>query len=650
MARRKLAPGDLLRIREVEDPQISPDGESVAFVRMEMDGKENIYRRSIWIAPVSGGRPRRITHGGGKGDFRPRWSPDGSTIAFTSLRTGKPQLRAIGLRGGESRPLTDLRTGADFAAWSPDSSAVAFVTRVREDEARLVERGRGLAGAKDKQDPDPPPDPRVVERIIYREGTEYKDGRRAHVFAVRPSGRGMPERVSSGDFDHTAPLFSPDGKSVVTTSNRLGDEDWDVVANIVRFPRGGGKPAILTKNRNACESLAFSPDGKRLAYVSYPGEKLYAHNQSACSMPAGGGRETVLSADFDGDAESVGFLASGDPVILACREGRRGLFRLAGGRGPEAIAFSAPWIESFSSSRACDVLAICASSPAHPADLFALAAGSERRLTDLNRGFLSGFALSAPEEIRFRGKGGLPVQGWYMRPQGPSGVSRPLAVEIHGGPHIMWGESFWFEFQMLASNGFGVFFCNPRGSTGYGLKFKGMLFRNWGVDDSADVLRGVALLVRRGLADRRRLFLTGGSYGGFLSAWIAGHDQRFRAAVLQRGVYDMAGFYGCSDVQMLLEWEFETYPWDSPDLMWEHSPLAYVRHMKTPILIEHAENDYRAPINTAEELFIALKKLGREVKMVRYPREGHEMSRSGEPRHRVDRLSRILGWFKDHLP
>ncbi len=636
---------------EAEDPQISPDGRNAAFVRMEMDGDENIYRRSIWIAPLGGGRPWRLTCGGGKGDSSPRWSPSGDRIAFTSLRTGLPQIHVIRVDGGEASQATRIRTGAGSPAWSPDGRRIAFISRVNDEEADAIRRGKCLADGKPKSGDSPPePDPKVIERIIYREGTEYRDGRRSHVYVVDADGRGVPRKASSGDFDHTAPVFHPSGRSVITTSNRNGDEDSDVVQNIVAFDLRTGRIRLLTDNLDACEAVRISPDGKHILYIAYPGEKLYAHNQTARRMPAAGGKEEILSGSFDGDAEAVGVLPeSGEPLVLACSRGDRRLFRLAGRKGiPVSIPTSAPWIESFSVASSCDAVAFTASSPLHPNDLFSLNRGKERRHTDLNGKFLSGFRLSMPEEISFKGKDGLGIQGWCMRPSSPGRAKPPLAAEVHGGPHIMWGNSFWFEFQMLASNGYAVFYCNPRGSSGYGRKFKGMLYRNWAVNDSMDVLSGVSTAVRKGFADGKRLFLTGGSYGGYLSAWIIGHDSRFKAAVLQRGVYDMTGFYGCSDVQYLMEWEFGSFPWDEPGKMWRHSPLAYVRAMKTPVLIEHSENDFRAPINTAEELYIALKKLGREVRFVRYPREGHELSRSGEPRHRADRLSRIMGWFDDH--
>ncbi|MHC5037947.1 MAG: alpha/beta hydrolase family protein, partial [Planctomycetota bacterium] len=245
----------------------------------------------------------------------------------------------------------------------------------------------------------------------------------------------------------------------------------------------------------------------------------------------------------------------------------------------------------------------------------------------------------------------LPIQGWVMRARGGKDRSGgKLAVEVHGGPHIMWGYDFWHEFQVLASAGYTVFFCNPRGSGGYGLKFKGMLYRKWGENDSKDILAGVDKMVEMGLADPKKLYLAGGSYGGFMTAWIVTHDDRFQAAVAQRGVYNLLSMYNGSDAQCLLDWEFDTAPWDDPMLLVKHSPVHYADRVKTPVMIMHAECDFTATIPSAEEFYNALKRNGVDTVFVRYPREGHELSRSGEPAHRVDRIGRIVEWFEDHPP
>jgi dipeptidyl aminopeptidase/acylaminoacyl peptidase len=257
--------------------------------------------------------------------------------------------------------------------------------------------------------------------------------------------------------------------------------------------------------------------------------------------------------------------------------------------------------------------------------------------------------VAPTEEIRYTAPDGQEIQGWIVKPPDFSAKEQwPLALNIHGGPHVMWSpaaHAMWLEWQLHAARGYVVFFCNPRGSDGYGDDFRTFIHNNWGEAEMDDILSGVDEVVARGYVDEKRMALTGGSYGGFMTAWIIGHDNRFAAAVSQRGVYNLMSFFGTTDVPRLIEYEFETLAFDDPEKMWHYSPFAYVRKMRTPLLLIHSDNDYRVPIADAEQMFTALKKLRRTVEFVRYPREGHELSRSGEPEHRIDRLERMTGWF-----
>jgi dipeptidyl aminopeptidase/acylaminoacyl peptidase len=296
-------------------------------------------------------------------------------------------------------------------------------------------------------------------------------------------------------------------------------------------------------------------------------------------------------------------------------------------------------------------LGFLACTPERPPDIYtaALDGSDERRLTDVNRKLLAKKQVMPTEEIWYTTPDGVEIQGWLIKPPGfdPTQIY-PLAVEIHGGPHAMWGPStmtMWHEWQCLAARGYVVFYCNPRGSAGYGYAFRDTIHGRWGEADMPDILAGVDHVVSQGYIDTAHMAITGGSYGGFMSAWIVGHDRRFAAAVSQRGVYHLTSFFGTSDIPELIEGEFDARPWEAYERLWRYSPLAYVNEIKTPLLILHSERDFRAPIPDAEHLFLMLRWLKREVEFVRYPREGHELSRSGEPRHRVDRLNRIIDWF-----
>jgi dipeptidyl aminopeptidase/acylaminoacyl peptidase len=290
-----------------------------------------------------------------------------------------------------------------------------------------------------------------------------------------------------------------------------------------------------------------------------------------------------------------------------------------------------------------------------PWDLYVanLDGSEERRLTEVNAGWLSEKTLGDVVDLWFDSADGTHIQGWVMKPPGwDPGMSYPLAVSIHGGPHVMWSRhepTMWHEWQVLAARGYVVLACNPRGSDGYGRDFRATLLSRWGEADLPDLLAGVEQVLAKGYVDPERLVITGGSYGGFMTAWVIGHDRRFKAAVAQRGVYDLISFYETTDIPWLGEREFFTVPWEDPQTLWRYSPLAHVEEIHTPLLLIHSENDFRAPIPAAEGLFVALRRLKRKVEMVRYPRDGHELSRSGEPKHRVDRLERIVEWFERHL-
>jgi dipeptidyl aminopeptidase/acylaminoacyl peptidase len=293
-------------------------------------------------------------------------------------------------------------------------------------------------------------------------------------------------------------------------------------------------------------------------------------------------------------------------------------------------------------------------SPSAPSDVYASDADGkrERRLTTLNDSLLATVHVQPYEELWYNAPDGYKVQGWIMRP--PQGASRttPLAVEMHGGPHVMWGPgeaSMWLEYQSLAGAGYTVFFSNPRGSEGYGFEHKKAIHRNWGDLPMGDVLAGADSVIARGLADAQKQVITGGSYAGYLTAWIIGHSNRFKAAVAQRGVYDMVNWWGMATTWQLFESEFATVPWEDPELAWKASPIAYAGKIETPLLLLHGEQDYRVGLGGVQTLYRMLKAQGKEVQLVLYPREGHEVTRSGEPHHRVDHMLRIIDWFDQHL-
>ncbi len=357
--------------------------------------------------------------------------------------------------------------------------------------------------------------------------------------------------------------------------------------------------------------IQWAPDGQSLTFLNATQGRI-----ELCRIPVEGGSPGIVSSDereilaydLSADGRRVGFVASTD-------------------RAPSDL-----YVASLDGA-GCTA--------------------SEKRLTEVNGEWLGERTLGDVEDLWFDSADGTRVHGWVVKPPDFEPETQyPLVLSIHGGPHVMWSRhepTMWHEWQVQAANGYVVLACNPRGSDGYGQEFRAAAQNRWGEADLPDLMAGLEQVLAQGYVDVDHLVVTGGSYGGFMTSWIVGHNRLFKAAVAQRGVYNLATFYSTTDIPKLIEWEFAAAPWEDPAHLWKYSPLAYVEDIYTPLLLIHSENDYRVPIATAEGLFVALRRLKREVEMVRYPRDGHELSRSGEPKHRVDRLERIVAWFDAHL-
>jgi dipeptidyl aminopeptidase/acylaminoacyl peptidase len=680
-----ITPEDFYDIVTVEDPQVSPDGRWIAFVRLAVDRVENTYRHAIWLAPAGGGPPKPFT-AGAKQDYAPRWSPDGKHLAFVSTRGGdRPQIYLIPTTGGEARPLTNMRQGAGNPAWSPDGKLVAFTSRINIEEREKEDQG------SDGENEETPPhdafeakqrreteehqekerfDPRVVRRQPYRVGTDYLDDRRTHIYVI-PAGAADPDaaeedkkprRLTDGDVDYAPPIWSPDGSYILTSATRDPESDtgW-IYQDVFRVPVPAvaaprGEPVPLTGPGFSNVAPRPAPDGSRIAYLRMPEERITAQAARLVVIPSDGGEPQEVAPDFDRGVNDFRWSTDGRQLVFtAGDEGDTGLYGVSvEGSTPVAIISGRREVVAFDVAREDGRIGFVACTPERPPDLYSAAPDwtGETQLTKFNTAFLEKKQVMPVEEIWYPAQDGVEIQGWLIKPPGFDPKKRyPLAVEIHGGPHAMWGPStltMWHEWQCLAAQGYVVFYCNPRGSDGYGHALRDAIHGRWGDADMPDILAGVDYVVDQGYIDSERMVVTGGSYGGFMTAWIVGHDQRFAAAVSQRGVYHLTSFFGTTDIPELIEWEFDTWPWEAYERLWQHSPLAYVNEIKTPLLIIHSERDFRAPIPDAEHLFLMLRWLKREVEFVRYPREGHELSRSGEPRHRVDRLNRIVDWFNKY--
>jgi len=654
---------DFYHIQRLEDPRLSPDGSRVAYVLLKVDKKDNNYHSAVWISPVNGGPGKRFTAGETR-DISPRWAPDGQRLAFVSNRhEDRNQVYLIDLDGGEARRLTNMENGASDPSWSADGRRIAFVSPVSAEE-RAAEGAdepdeefdadeRQRRTEEKKKAREKKFDPHVVSRFPYRTGTDYLRDHYRHLYVIDvDTENARPQRATDDDLDFAPASWLPDGSALITWSVRDAEtHDLFYCGQVLRVSLTGGEPAVLSKRGYHPMDPVASPDGQWVAYVRVPDRVPPSEGRRLTVVPTSGGEAVELTASFDASVNDFRWTPDSQWLYFTAGvHGNNGLYRVPVAGGPvEQIVSGVCFVTGFDVTN--DHLAYVLSEPDNPSDLFVADADGldERRLTEVNARFLATRKVASSEELWYEAHDGTRIQGWIVKPPefDPAGAY-PLVLEIHGGPHAMWGPagpSMWHEYQVLAARGYVVFYCNPRGSDGYGHDFRTAIHANWGLADYQDYLTGVDCVVAQGYVDADRLAITGGSYGGYMTAWIIGHDDRFKAAVAQRGVYDLGAFTGATDIPRFTERIYETFYWDDPAKLWEHSPLAYVKDMRTPLLILHSEQDYRAPIIGAEQLYAALRRLGHTVGFVRYPREGHELSRSGEPKHRIDRLNRIVDWF-----
>ncbi|WP_247003459.1 S9 family peptidase [Halosolutus gelatinilyticus] len=648
-------------IVRVADPQLSPDDERIAFVRRTPED-ETADQATIFVAPIGGDSPEQFTAREGI-DGEPRWHPDGDRLAFVSTRreaNDRPQLWLLPADGGEARRVTSVVGGVSGIEWSPDGSRLCFTQRVTAADR---EADRDLAVDSDYE--REAPDPRVIDRMVYRAGTEYFDGRRSHIYVLdvaaaldrdpetSPDETDAVARVTEGDADYVSPTWGDDG--TIYYASKAGDRPDDSITYEIHehdLERDEADPITRTSGWLDAGSVAATEGGK-VAFEYTPEEKMTMRQTEIRVHDRETGDEVAPTAPLD---RTVGYRCSfewdpeGERLYFSTPdEGSRVLWSAPGDASddPKRVYGDGVTVEDFSVG--ANAIAYVQSEWDHPGDVFATTRGGNEtvRLSRVNRGFLADRPISQPEEVRFESDG-VEIQGWVLRPPAfDSDEEYPLVVQIHGGPHIQWTNAgtMWHEFQTLAARGYVVFWCNPRGSTGYGEDRAMAIDRDWGAVTLRDVLAGADAVCERDYVDETNQFVTGGSFGGFMTAWTVAHTDRFRAAVSQRGVYDLASFYGSTDAFKLVEGDFGTTPWGDPEFLREKSPVAHVSNVDTPTLVIHSDRDYRTPANTAELFYLGLQKHGVDTRMVRYPREGHELSRSGEPGHVVDRLERIVRWF-----
>jgi dipeptidyl aminopeptidase/acylaminoacyl peptidase len=683
-AKRPLTETDLFRFVWVADPQISPDGHRVAFVRVTVNAKKDGYDTALWIAATDGSEPPRPLTAG-PGDDSPRWSPSGRQLAFVRSpappadKTGdgeKPQLYLLDVAGGgEARALTDLPGGANSPAWSPDGKTLAFSSSTNAKDVEKKKAGK-------KKDEEYESDVRVITRATYRRnGGGYNDLLHpGHIWTVTlpadPAGPlPEPHQMTRGDLDERPATWSPDGSVLYFLANRDPEPYYQRPdSDLFAVPSTGGAPVKVVDIDGPIGDFTPSPDGKRIAFLGFINPKPErSYNQPDLFVvdrtPGATPRNLTAAYDYDigdgvgGDQHPPRGDQPGSPIWsrdlrtlyeVSAEHGRANLHKVDVATGKVTpLTTGDRDVVAYTATPDGGRFALVISTPMAIGDLWTLDAASGRlaQLTRFNDPLFAEIDLSPPEEIVYKSFDGKEIQAWVQRPPGFDPAKKyPLILDIHGGPHSAYGWTFDHEFQWMAAKGYLVLYPNPRGSTSYGQEFGNVIQYHYPGDDYKDLMAGVDELVKRGWADPDKLGVTGGSGGGILTNWIITQTDRFKAAVAQRSIADWSSFWYTADFTLFTPSWFKGAPWEDPEDYRARSPITHVAKVKTPLMLIEGEADYRTPPSAGgEQMFRALKYLKKPVVMVRFPDESHELSRSGKPWHRIERLRHIVSWFDKYL-
>jgi len=699
--KRNITEKDLFAFNWIADPQISPDGSRVAFVRVTVNDKKDGYNTSIWTVSPAAGETHQLTSG--TRDSSPRWSPDGKYLAFVRItekdgRPDVPQLFMLAMAGGDSFQFTSLAKGAGQPQWSPDGRMIAFANNANpEDLAKQKEMQKeGLptpapaapqpaaspvaspAEAKKSEDKRES-DVRVITRAVYRaNGAGYLDyARPGHVWVVaaprNADEKVIPRQLTSGRFAEDNVVWGKDSSTIYFTSDRNDETYYELpTTTVYSIAASGGEPTRLTTFDMDAGGFAVSPNGKQFAFIAAIGRPVKSYRQPDLWVmdiaPNAKPRNLTGTFDFDVAAGLTGDSnaprgGSGNPPIwtadgrsiieVYAKEGRANLATFAASDGKVTTLTEGDHaVTSFRATPDGSKLVYNISTPTLIADLHLLErpGSTPKQLTHLNDDLFSQLNLTKPEEIWYQSFDGKRIQAWVQKPPNfDANKKYPLILNIHGGPHAAYGFIFDHEFQWMAAKGYVVLYPNPRGSTSYGQDFGNIIQYNYPGDDHKDLMAGVDELIKRGYIDEKRLGITGGSGGGVLTNWAIGHTTRFAAAVSQRDISDWSSWWYSADFTQFQPYWFKGSPWEDTDFQ-RRSPITYVDKVMTPLMLILGEADWRTPTGAGgEQMFRALKYRKIPTVMVRFPNESHELSRSGQPWHRIERLQHIVGWFDKWL-
>ena len=652
---RGITPEDYFAFEFISDPNISPDGKLVAYVVTKIDRAQNRRNSSIWMVATDGSRgPWQFTTAP-QNSNSPRWSPDGKSVAFLSSRPEstaptsssaeqpRSQVWLLSMAGGEAKRVTNLKNGASSFRWSPDGARLVVVSRIGPSDSRTGD-------AKDRSD------------VRHYKNSSYKfndsgwfDDRRTHLWVVDVNSGNGKQITEGDDWNDSDPQWSPDGKRIAFVSNRTGKEYeenrnsdvWIVNAD------GSGTLTKISDHEESDNQPRWSPDGKSIAFT---GEVHERDHPKIWLAPSSGGTASVLAAnnldlipgqlEWSGDGKSIYFETGvkGEIHLFRVDVPTKTVTQVTSGpRAVRNVDFN------FTGGK----MVYLANDFKHLDDLYIsdLNGKNERKLTNLNEALWKQIQFADVERFTYKSADDWDIDGFFVKPIGWQPDRKyPLVVSIHGGPAGQYGVDWYHEFQVYAAKGYAVLFTNPRGSTGYGQKFERGIVNEWGGKDYLDIMNGLdAALKKYPWVDQDRMGVTGGSYGGYMTNWIVGHTNRFKAAVTLRSVVNFISDDGTRDGAYGHSSDFGGDIFQKFDLYWDRSPLKYAASVKTPTLILHSDNDFRVPIEQGEQWFRALKHFGVTTEIVMFPRENHNLTRTGEPKHLVESLNWQLYWFDRFL-
>ena len=675
--KRNITEKDMFDFAWIGDPQISPDGSKVAFVKVTVNGAKTNYDTSIWTVATSGGEePRRITNG--TRDTTPRWSPDGRYLAFVrGSETPTPgsfaQIYLLPTAGGEAFQLTNTVRGSGGPVWSNDSKMIAFGSGANPDD--IAKQGKPTTPGERESDV------RVITRAVYRsDGGGYIDSTRPnHLWVVNiPANageRGNAKQLTNGQFSEGNFVWAKDNSSIYFVTNRALEPYYTTPnSEIYSVPAGGGASKLIAEIDMGVGALSLSPDGKRFAFngsmvhepvKSYTQPDLWVMDIAQNAKP----RNLTANFDFDIGAGLTGDQAApraggGNPPIWSndgknivvgfTKEGRQNLATIDANSGNlSEITKGDHAVMTYRATNDRSKLIYVRSTPTKIGELFIADANgaNPKQLTKFNDSLYAKLNLSEPDDVWYTSFDGKRVQTWVQKPPDFDPKKKyPLILNIHGGPHAAYGYVFDHEFQWMAAKGYIVVYPNPRGSTSYGQEFGNIIQHNYPGDDHKDLMLAVDEVIKRGYVDEKKLGITGGSGGGVLTNWAVTQTDRFAAAVSQRDISDWANWWYTADFTQFQPSWFKGAPFEDVEGFKQRSAITHVAKIKTPMMFILGEADWRTPpMAGGEELFRALKYRKIPTVMVRFPNEGHELSRSGQPWHRIERLQHIVGWFDKYL-